>query len=193
MSTKLGAERSEVADSLLALARLYRAEKDTGRSEPLLKRAAGIYEKNNDPCLAHALQEIGLIAITQGKYAIAKQHLLQTISIYEKYLGPNHINIAFAQVGLAEAYLGERNYSEAHSMIERALAKESAILDDSHPELAFAHMTAARISEAQKLSAEADTHYRQALDIYRRTTTGDNYALVMAERQYERFSKSFRK
>jgi tetratricopeptide (TPR) repeat protein len=192
-SRKLGEDRSETADSLLALALLYRTEGENARAEPLLRKAAGIYEKYNDPCLAHALQELGLIAITEGKYAVAKQNILRSVSIYHNFLGPDSVNVAFAQVGLAEAYLGERNYAEAQSVIEHALAKERTVLSDSHAELARAYLTAARISEAQRLGAQAAAHYRQALDIYRRTTTSDNPARVMAEQQYKRFSKSFRK
>jgi tetratricopeptide (TPR) repeat protein len=112
-----------------------------------------------------------------------------TIAIYQKFLGADHINVAFAEVGLAETYLGERKYAEAQSAIEHALAKESAVLSNAHPELARAHITAARISEAQRLGAEAAAHYRQALDIYRRITNRNNPVRVMAERQYQRFSK----
>jgi tetratricopeptide (TPR) repeat protein len=193
LSTKLGADRPETADNLVALARLYRTEGDAGRAEPLLNQAAAIYQKNDDSCLAHALQELGMIAITDGKYAIARQHLLRAIGTYRTFLGADHINVAFAQVGLAEAYLGERNYAEAQSAIEPALAKETAVLTDAHPELARAHMIAARISEGLRRSPDAAAHYRQALDIYRRITPRDNPVRVMAERQYERFSKSFRK
>jgi tetratricopeptide (TPR) repeat protein len=192
-SRKLGEERSEMADSLLALAMLYRTEGENGRAEPLLKKAARIYEKNNDACLAHALQELGLLAVTEGKYAIAKQDILQSIAIYQKFLGPDHLNVAFAQVGLAEAYLGERKYTEAQSVIEHALAKERAVLNGSHAELARAYLTAARISEAQQLGPQAAAHFQQALEIYRRTTSSDNPARVMAEQQYKRFTKSFRK
>ena len=193
LSRTLGEDRSETADSLLALALLYRTEGDNARAEPLLRKAAGIYEKYNDPCLAHALQELGLIAVSEGKYAIAKQNILRSISLYQNFLGQDHVNVAFAQVGLAEAYLGERNYREAQSLIDHALAKERAVLSDSHAELARAYLTAARISEAQRRSSEAAAHYRQALHIYRRTYTSDNPLRVMAEQQYERFSKSFRK
>lgn len=193
LCSKLGDDRPDVADGLVALARLYRAERDDARAEPLLLRAAAIYENNNDPCLAHALEELGLIAITEGKYAIARERLLRTIAIYQKFLSPDHVNVAFAEVGLAEASLGERNYKEAQSMIEHALEIESSRLNDSHPELARAHLTAARINEARHRGREASADYRQALEIYRRATTRNNPARVMAEQQYERFSKSFRK
>ena len=194
LSRKLGEERSDVADSLVALARFYRLQKDPDRAEALLNKAVAIYEKNNDPCVAHASQELGLIALTRGKYAIAREQLLRTVSIYEKFLGPDHLNVAFAQVGLAEAFLGERNFSTAHSLIDHVLAVESGILTDSHfDELARAQMTAARISQAQRRGSEADTHYRQALAIYRRTTDSNNPDRIVAERQYERFSKFFRK
>jgi tetratricopeptide (TPR) repeat protein len=193
LSRKLGEERPETADSLVGLALLYRAEGENARAEPLLRKAAGIYEKYNDAGLAEALEELGLIAVMERKYAIGKENILRSISILQKFLGRESISVAVAQVGLAEAYLGERNYAEAQSLIERALAKERAVLNDSHGELARAYLTAARISEAQRLGAQAAAHYRQALDIYRRTTTSDNPLRVMAERQFERFSKSFRK
>jgi tetratricopeptide (TPR) repeat protein len=193
LSTKLGEDRSETADNLVALARLYRVEGNPARAEPLLYRAAAIYEKNDDSCLAHALQELAMIAIADGKYAIARQNLSRVIDTYRTLLGANHINVAFAQVGLAEAYLGERNYTEAQSAIEPALAKETAVLSDAHPELARAHIIAARISEGLRRGPDAAAHYRQALEIYRRTTPRNSPVRVMAERQYERFSKSFRK
>ena len=193
LSSKSGENRPEMADSLVAMARLYRAEGHAARAEPLLMRAAAIYEQQDDSCLAQALQELGMNANRDGKYAIARQHLLRAIGIYRKFLGADHINVAIAQVALAESYLGERNYVEAQSAIEPALVKEMAVLSDAHPELARAHMIAARISEAQRHASQADTHYRQALEIYRRITASNNPTRVMAERQYERFSKSFRK
>jgi tetratricopeptide (TPR) repeat protein len=193
LSGKLGQDRSETADNLVALARLYRVEGDAARAEPLLNQAAAIYEKNDDSCLAHALQELGMIAIADGKYAIARQRLSRAISTYRTFLGADHINAAIAEVALAEAYLGERNYTEAQSAIEPALLKETAVLSDAHPELARAHMIAARISEGLRRGPDAAGHYRQALDIYRRITPRDNPVRVMAERQYERFFKSFRK
>ena len=191
---KLGAEHSEVADSLVALARLYRLEGDPDRAVPLLHRASAIYEKNNDACVAQASLQLGLIEISQGKYALAGQHLLRTVTILKSFLGPEHLNVGYAEAALAEAYLGERNYIEAKLLIDHALAIESASLTDSHhDELAHAHMTAARISQAQEQGRDADSHYRQALDIYRSFTPRNNPDRIVAERQYERFAKSFRK
>lgn len=193
LSSKFGDTSPEVADSLLPLARLYRLQQNAARAEPLLKRAATIYERSNDPCLAYVLQERGLIAISEKKYAIAKEDFLGSISIYQRYLGSDHISVALGEVGLAAAYLGEKNYDKAASLIEGALAKETKTLSESHYELAQAHMLAARIKRAQRDNAEADAHYRQALDIYRRAASSNGLDPVVARRQYEGFSKSFRK
>ena len=194
LNRKLGTGRADFADSLVALARLYRLENDSDRAEALLNQAASIYEKNNDPCIAQASQQLGLIALTKGKYALARQRLLRAVSILTSFLGPDHVNVAYAEAALAEAYLGERNYAAAKPLIDHALAVEGAPLNDpQYYELARAHMTAAQINQAQARGAEADAHYKQALDIYRRTTPRNNPDRVIAERQYERFSKSFRK
>ncbi len=191
---RLGAEHSEVADSLVALARLYRMQGELDRAEPLLHRASAIYEKNNDACVAQAAQQLGLIEIHQAKYALAGQHLLRTVTILKSFLGPEHLNVGYAEAALAEAYLGERNYAEARLLIEHALAIEAAnLMDSHHDELARAHLTAARIGQAQGRNRDADDHYRQALDIYRSNTPSNNPDRIVAERQYERFAKSLRK
>ncbi len=193
LSSETGMDSSEVADSLLPLGRLYRLQKDNARAEPLLNRAAAIYAKANDPCLAHALQELGLMAVFEGKYAVAKQKIEQSIAIYQKYLGADHINVAFARIGLAEAYLGEKNYTQAESLVKQAMAKENQLLIPTHYELARAHMVAANIDRAQKRDSQAEAHYRQALAIYRRTLSRNDPDLANAEQQYSRFVKALRK
>jgi tetratricopeptide (TPR) repeat protein len=193
LSNRSGLETSTLADNLLPMGRLYRMQNDLARAEPLLDKATRIYEKANDPCLAHALHELGLLALAEGKYATARQRIERSISIYQKYLGVDHINIAFARVGLAETYLGEHNYTEAESLIQQAIAKEKKFLNESHYELARAYMVAAKIDQAQRRDTEADANYRQALAIYRKSLPSDNPDLAKAEQQYNRFAKSLRK
>jgi tetratricopeptide (TPR) repeat protein len=175
------------------LAGLYRLEHDAARGEPLLKKAVRIYEMNHDPHLADALNELGLAAIDEGKYAIAKEHFERSLALYEKTFGPETVAVAGAQAGLAQAYLGERNYKKAESLIQRAIEIGRAVLGDANFGVAKLFMVAARVQEREHRPSEADLFYRQALVIYRRSLPNDHPDRTEAEQQYARFSKSFQK
>jgi tetratricopeptide (TPR) repeat protein len=193
LSSRLGECHPLVGDRLVDLAGLYRLEHDAARGEPLLKKALRIYEMSNDPHLADALNELGLAAIDEGKYAIAKEHFERSLALYEKTFGPESVAVAGVEAGLAQAYLGEHNYKKAESFIGRAIAIGSASLGDVHFGLAKFLMLAARVQERAHRPSEADLLYRQALAIYRRSLPNDHPDRTDAEQQYARFSKSFQK
>jgi tetratricopeptide (TPR) repeat protein len=193
LSSRLGECHPLVADRLVDLAGLYRLEHDAARGEPLLKKALRIYEMSNDPHRADALNELGLAAIDEGKYAIAKEHFERSLAVYEKTFGPQSVAVAGVEAGLAQAYLGERNYTKAESFIGRAIAIGRASLGDVHFGLAKLLMVAARVQERAHRPSEADLFYRQALAIYRRSLPNDHPDRTDAEQQYARFSKSFQK
>jgi len=191
LTSHLGESHPAYADTLLSLGRLYRLEHDAARAAPLLKKAIQIYQRQGDACLASVLNELGMNALDGGKFATAREYFRQSTAIYQKVLGPENVLLAFVQAGLAEAYLGERNYAKAESLIEDVLAKERMSLGDSHYELARAHMVAAKVYQGERRNTEADANYRQALSMYRQTVGADHPDVAIAERQYRQFSKSF--
>lgn len=193
LSSRLGECHPLVADRLVDLAGLYRLEHDAARGEPLLKKAVRIYEMSDDPHLADALNELGFVAIEEGKYAIAKEDFERSLAMYEKTFGPETVAVAGAQTGLAQAYLGERNYKKAESFIGRAIAIVRASLGEAHFGVAKLLMVAARVQERAHRMPEADLFYRQALAIYRRSLPTDHPDRTEAEQQYAKFSKSFQK
>jgi len=193
LSSQLGECHPLVADRMVNLAGLYRLERDAARAEPLLRKAVRIYEMSSDPHLADAINELGLIAIEDGKYAIAKEDFERSLVLYEKTYGPDHILVANAEAGLAQAYIGERNYKKAESIIRRAIAIGRASLGDAHFAVAKLFMVAARVEEREHNRPEADQLYRQALTIYRRSLPNDSPDRAEAEKQYAQFSKSFQK
>ncbi len=110
-----------------------------------------------------------------------------------KLFGWDHLSIALAQGALAEAYLGERNYSEAAAMIEQAIATERSRQGDSHYPMAKLLLTQAHIEACQHRRPQAEAHYREALEIYRGILRPDHPDVIKAQKQYAQFSKSFRK
>jgi tetratricopeptide (TPR) repeat protein len=189
----LGDTHPALADGVMLLGQLYRLEREFARAEPLLKKSAHIYEATNDPHLAGTLDELGFLAIEQGKYATAQDYFHRAVAMRETMLGAGHPLVARSKTGLAQAYYAERNYVAAKSCIAQAVAIQREFFGDANPEIASMLVFAANIDQKQRLLSEADAHYREALDIFRRSVASGNPERVAAEHEYARFSKSFRK
>ena len=193
LETQQGDAQSVVADTLLDLGEMYRLEHDPARAEPLLKRALRIYETANDPHQAGALNELGLVALDQGKYAIAKAHLKRSLTSYQHVFGSAHIIVARVKAGLAEAFLGERNFREAKSLIQEAMTTEKKALGEDHSGFARMLIIAGRIEEQDHCASQAAAYYREAVTVYRRTLRSGHPELVQAEQYYARLAKSLPK
>jgi len=183
----------ELADGMLALGHVCLLELDTARAMPLLEKAARTFEMNDDSHLAGALSELGAAALQDGKYAIAKEYLGRALDINRKLFGWDHVAMALIQGGLAEAYFGERDYNQAEAVIQQAIAIGQTSVGKAHFSLARLLLVEATIEAKQRRGSEADAHYRQALDIYRRTFAADHPDLVKAQREYAQFTKGLRK
>ena len=181
------------ADTMLALGHIYLLKHDTGRAIPLLQKAVHIFEIHDDSHLPNALSELGAAALQEGKYAIAREDLSRALDIDQKLFGWDHFAIALLQGGLAETYLGERNYGQAAALIQQALATSRTSPGESHFAVAKLLMVEASIEAKQRHASEADAHYRQALEIFRKTFAAGHPDLVRAQQQYTQFTKSLRK
>ncbi|HYL77238.1 MAG TPA: tetratricopeptide repeat protein [Bryobacteraceae bacterium] len=192
LARRLGESNPVVGDTLLMLGRLHRLEHQSAQAEPLLRKAIRIFETSGDRSLPGALNELGLLAIDEGKFQTAKELLERSLSIYSKVLGPENVLLTMMQIELAEANLGERNVSRAESLVQSALAKERQI-ESSPYALAWLHMVAGRVAEERHRSAEADVHYRRAIILYRQIAGSSHPDLLEAERRYARFAKGLRR
>ena len=182
-----------MGDSLLGLARMYRLLHNPARALPLLNKAVHLYETADDVSLPTALHELGLLSNDEGKFAMAKQYLERATALILRSRGPGNIALAYIHVGLATAYLGERNYNAAANHIQKAIEQERALLPGPHGELARAYLVAAVIEERRHQNSAADGHYRQALEIYHSSSTSDSLDVKKAEELYARFAKGYRK
>ena len=191
--SKSGIAGAVLADTLLDLGQLYRLEHDGVRAEPLLRKALAIYEAGCDPRQAAALNELGLLAIREKKFAVARDYLNRSLRVYQKLSGTAALVPGRVKAALAEAFLGERNVQQARSLIHEALSTEREALGDQHCEYARQLIVAAQVEQAAHRAGEADTYYRQALTIYRRTFSNDQPERSGAERNYAIFIQSLRK
>ena len=183
----------ELADSTLALGHLFLLLHHTARATPLLEKAVRIFEVHGDSHLPNALSELGAAALQDGKCAIAKEYLSRALDLDQKQFGWDRVSIALVQAGLAEAYFGERNYDRAAAMIQQAIATDQSSVGKTHFTVARLLLLEATIEAKQRRSSEADSHYRQALEIYRKTFAADHPDVLKAQRDYALFTKNLRK
>lgn len=186
-----GETSPEYADTILSLGRMYRLQHDTARAEPLVKKAIAIYEASHDPLRSTAWDELGILSLIDKKYTIARDLFVRALDFNRKTFGPNHITAARAEADLAQAYAGERRYSEARSNIEAALATECKLLGDTHFEVGRIHLIAAGIDTRLKRRDEADRHYRAALTIFQNGSASRRTDLAAAEKEYREFNKAY--
>ena len=193
MNREDGRTSLELADGVLALGHVFLLLRDTARALPLIEKAVRVFELSNDPRLPSALSELGAAALQDGKYGMAREYLSRALDIDQKLFGWDHVAIALVQGGLAEAYYGERNYDQAAALIQQAIISNRASMGESHFTLARLLLVEATIEAKQRRASEADAHYRQALDIYRKTFAADHPDVVKAQREYAQFTKNLRK
>lgn len=193
LNREAGQTQLDLADSMQALGHVYLLLHDTARAMPLLEKAVRIFEVRDDSHLPSALSELGAAALQDGKYAIAKDYLGRALEINQAQFGWDHVSIALVQGGIAEAYFGERNYNQAAAMIQQAIATDQSSVGKAHFSVARLLLLEATIEAKQRHASEADAHYRQALDIYRKTFAADHPVLVNAQREYSKFTKSLRR
>lgn len=189
LTRALGESRPAYADSMVALSQLYRLEGRTARAMPLAMRAAHIYASAQDPAIVSAWSELGMDAIADQKYAIAKDYLSRAADTQRHRFGPDHVEVAFLESELAEAYLGDENPAEARRLIQHALSVDEHVFGSSYYGVARMLVIAARVEESRADTSAADSDYRQAISIYRRTLPADHPDLVQARQSYHRFEK----
>jgi len=190
LASQSGIPAPVLGDTLVSLGEMYRLEHSYARAEPLLRKALNIYETANDPHQAGALNELGLVALDEQKFAIAKNYIKQSLHIYEKAIGPAHVMTARVKAALAEAFLGERDIAQARSLIGEALNIERRILGEKHSDYARLLMIAGNVEQAGRRRADADRFYRQALEVYRESLDVHSPERAGAEQSYARFAKS---
>ena len=86
---------------------------------------------------AIGLDWLGILYHEQGRYAEAEPLYQESLSIYEKALGPEHPDVALSLNNLAELYRQQGRYSEAELLFQLALAIAENSLGPEHPDVAL--------------------------------------------------------
>lgn len=118
-----GEKHWQVAQVLLLLAELNRHDKNYSKALGLARQAYDVFaagEGPDHPYTAHALREIGLSYLDQGRLAEAEPFLRRCLEIRQKKLEPRHPDLAKAQVSLARCLVAQGHDDEAAVLLRAA-------------------------------------------------------------------------
>lgn len=115
----------EVADSLVNLAIVHRAQGDTAGALELQKEALAIREQTlgpDHPEVAASLNSIAALYSAQDDYAAAEPLLTRALTIREKALGADDRYTAQSLNNLALLHAAQGRYADAEPLYQRAAA-----------------------------------------------------------------------
>lgn len=104
------------------LGRLYVAQGQYDRAEPLYRRALGILENALGPenlKVADALTDLGQLCTAQDRYAQAESLYRRALAIQEKALGVEHYRVAETLNDLAHLYIAQGLHDQAEPLVRR--------------------------------------------------------------------------
>jgi len=177
-------------DSIMADAVKAYQQADYAQAETLLLAALKEAEKfgNQDPRLATSLNNLAELYRAQGNYEQAEPLHQRALAIWEKALGPEHLDVGASLNNLAGLYHAQGNYAEAEPLYQRALAIVEKVLGPEHPRVATSVNNLALLYYAQGKYTQAEPLYRRALAIWEKSlgpehpdvaTVLENYAALL--------------
>ncbi len=90
---------------------------------------------DSDRRLAYTLERLGECLWHQGKLTDAASHCKRVLKMYEKVLGPDHIDVACFAGNLAMIYHARKEYDKAEIYYKKALKIKKGSMDADHPDL----------------------------------------------------------
>ncbi|HSS49308.1 MAG TPA: tetratricopeptide repeat protein, partial [Thermoanaerobaculia bacterium] len=131
----VGEKHWQVAQVLLLLAELNRHDKNYSKALGLAHQSYDVFvagEGPDHPYTAHALREIGLGYLDQGRAAEAEPFLRRCLEIRQKKLEPRHPDLAKAQVSLARCLIAQGRDDEAAVLLQAARTTFIAVYGPGH-------------------------------------------------------------
>ncbi len=155
-------------DSYIAAGKAAYSRGDYAEAEKQNQAALNVSEGfgSQDPRLATSLNNLAVIYVAQGRYAVAESLHKRSLAIREKALGPEHPDAAQSLNNLAELYRTQGRYADAEPLYERSLAILEKTLGPEHPDVAASLNNLAALYQTPGGYAEAEPFYKRALAIW---------------------------
>ena len=118
-----------------------------------------------DPRFTQTLDLMGEYYLDQNEPAKAEEFIRQGLALRERFLGPQHYDVASSLDGLGRVFQARRQYEQAQEYYERALTIRERLLGSEDPWVAASLEHLADFALARDDFDQADSFYQRALAI----------------------------
>ena len=147
-------------------------------------RALAFYRvSDNVPprAIATALNNRGLLLSDDGQFAAAEKSLMESLAIYRRALGENHLVTGQGWFALARNSFNAGHFAVAEGQIANALKIERVVLDSDNPTIADTLSLRGQILQQTGKLPEAERALREAVAIYRKAYPRGHYSIGIAD------------
>ena len=172
-------ETIELADSMAALASVWRRQGKLQDSEKLLRQALGLRARlhgNKSPAYDNSLMTLAQILTDEGRLREAEKTQRQVIGLRRKYSPEISLEMADAFKGLASILYAQKRLSEAEELDRKALGIERQLAGSNSPEMAMTINDLATVLFLQNRFSEAKDLFREAVLITEKSLSPDHPA-----------------
>ena len=147
-------------------------------------RALAFYKVSDNVAprtLAMALNNRGILLSDDGQFDAAEQSLSQSLALYRRAVGDNHMLTGQAWFALAQNSFNAGHAHLAETQIANALRIERAVLDPDNPTIADSLSMQGQILEGVGKLAEAERSLREAVATYRKAFGKPHFLIGIAD------------
>ncbi|TAL31451.1 MAG: toll/interleukin-1 receptor domain-containing protein [Phenylobacterium sp.] len=131
--------------------------------------------------MASVLSNRGLLLSDDGQFAAAEASLQESLVLFQKELGPSHLQSGKAWFALAQNSFNAGQLPKARQQIAEALRIQRKVLDADNPILANTLSMQGQILQGLGQLGEAERSLREAVAIYRQAFGGPHFLIGIAE------------
>jgi tetratricopeptide (TPR) repeat protein len=161
--------------------RILTASQDVRAGVAAFDRALAFYRATDNvqpKTLAMALNNRGLLLSDDGQFDAAEKSLGESLAIYRRSLGDNHLSTGQAWFALAQNSFNAGHFAAAEGQIARALQIEKAVLDADNPIIADTLSMQGQILEGAGKLPQAEKSLREAIALYRKAYRGRPHFMI---------------
>jgi serine/threonine-protein kinase len=137
---------------------LNRTSERQAEARDLIGQAIAIRERvygPEHPRVASTLNELGAVALGQGRLEEAEQNFQRVIAIYRKAYGTNHYQTGIGLANLASTYMAGKKFTQAEKLFREALEIYTRTLPPAHTNIGIGRIKLGRVLLRQHRYAEA--------------------------------------
>lgn len=186
MEALLSGALVQAQQDLLDLDRKFQTARETGKLQDAQQIAARLVDvaraakARNPQNAAAVLHNVGSLYDDFGRYDEAETLLTEALSLYERALGPEHLDVAMTLNTLGAVKLHKGQYAQSESLLKKALAIQERKAGTQSADVAYTLNNLALLAATQGDFRQAEPLYERALKIKRALHRGEHLDVAAA-------------